>query len=46
MTLISVRVPQALRDELERIAKADSRSLANFVRLVLEQEVKRRKERS
>lgn len=37
---ISTRCTEDLRDELERLAAADSRPLASYVRLVLEKHVK------
>ncbi len=41
--VISLRVQQSLRDELERIATREGRPLANLVRFILEQDVKRRR---
>ena len=39
--LISLRVTQELRDGLERLADADGRSLANYLRMLFEREVKK-----
>lgn len=41
--LICVRLPQPLKDQLQAIAEAEGRPFSNFVRYVLDQEVKRRR---
>lgn len=38
-TIISVRATTELRDELERLAREDKRSISNYAALVLEQHV-------
>ena len=40
---VTLRVSRELRSELERYAREDSRSLASYVRLVLEQHSAHRK---
>jgi uncharacterized protein (DUF1778 family) len=37
MKQIMLRVPQDLRDEIERAAAAEKRSMANLTRIILEQ---------
>jgi len=44
--LVSVRISRDLRDQLEQLAKADLRPLANYIRLVLEQHVTAKKTES
>ena len=40
---VTLRVSRELRSELERYAREDSRTLANYMRLVLEQHSAQRK---
>jgi hypothetical protein len=41
--LIGVRLPNTLKEEIQRLADEERRPLSNFIRFVLEQEVKRRR---
>lgn len=43
-TILSVRATVELKEELERLAREDKRSISNYVALVLEQHVAKRQE--